>query len=358
MNPSLEEHLGKRSHEQQPVEKISHECKMTFAYFNKLPQELRNQIWAEAIAIERQQIVDEPCTTSHAERQRQALLGYDSIPDSKDEKRQREHLRLYIYASSKTDELRLGKNEFQTLINRFSVATACSEARAHVIEFCRRQIEFVTLFRIIEDQPSTKNSVLKNPVLEQPVFTDMTTVMVTTARFHPENGPEEGFDSPDQVVEIVARVFGNGVKKIIWSAWCHPWGMDNVYWPHTPLLGQVTPFGQFDMIDDSGHSETAHFLSPDLVLHIQKEVYEAEIPQGNEYFDYRLLLRHTLKLAELARAAAKPLPQLQHIDVEVRTGSWGEIIMTRLETTYKNDVIWIGKHNMLVAFNHGWTEYT
>jgi hypothetical protein len=156
-------------------------------------------------------------------------VGYDNLPDST--KRQR--LRLYIHASGETDELRLGENEFQTLINRLPMATACSEARAIAIKFYRAQTKFVNLFRVVEDHPPDGK-----PIME-PVFTDMTTVMVTTSRFHPEDGPE-GFDSPDQLVDVIARVFGSGVKKIIWSAWCQSgFALSDVYWPHTPRLGQL-----------------------------------------------------------------------------------------------------------------------
>jgi hypothetical protein len=67
----------------------------------------------------------------------------------------------------------------------------------------------------------------------------MTTVMVTTSRYHPEDGPE-GFDSPDQLVHVIARVFGSCVKKILWSAWCQiGFAMIDIYWPHTPQLGQL-----------------------------------------------------------------------------------------------------------------------
>jgi hypothetical protein len=131
------------------------------------------------------------------------------------------------------DELRLGEDEFQTLLNRLPMANACSEARANAIKFCRAQIKFINLFRVVEDPiPDRK------PILE-PVFTNMTTVMVTTARRHPEDGPE-GFDSPEQLVDVIARVFGSGVEKIIWSAWCPSgFAMSDIYWPHTPRLGQL-----------------------------------------------------------------------------------------------------------------------
>jgi hypothetical protein len=156
------------------------------------------------------------------------LIGYDNLPDSTE----RQFLRLYIYASRHTDDLHYGENEFQTLLNRLPMATTCSEARANAIKFCRAQIKLVNLFRVVED-PISEGI----PILE-PVFTDMTTIMVTTARCHPEDGPE-GFDSPEQLVDVIARVFGRGVEKIIWSAWC-PSGfkISDIYWPHTLQLRQ------------------------------------------------------------------------------------------------------------------------
>lgn len=156
------------------------------------------------------------------------LVGYDNLLDSTE----RQHLRLYVYASgqSAADELRLGENEFQTLVNRLPIATVCREARAIAVKYLRARIKCVDLFCIIKDQLRDMR-----PILE-PVFTDITSVIVTTARFHPEDGPE-GFDSPDQVVDVIARVFGSGVKKIIWSAWCHTgFAMSDIYWPHTPHL--------------------------------------------------------------------------------------------------------------------------
>jgi hypothetical protein len=113
------------------------------------------------------------------------------------------------------------------------MATACSEARANATKFCRAQIKFVNLFRVVEDQPANGKLIL------EPVFTDMTTVMVTTSRSHPEDGPE-GYDSPDQLVDVVARVFGSSVNKIIWSPWCQSgFAISDIYWPHTSQLRQL-----------------------------------------------------------------------------------------------------------------------
>ncbi|CAI6334338.1 unnamed protein product [Periconia digitata] len=337
---------------------------MAFTYFSKLPQELRQQIWAEAAVFRCQQylrstrypIVDEPCPTSKAERQRQALIGYSSIPtDSPELEQQRRPLRLYVYVSNETDELQIGENEFHTLVNRFSMATACVEARAHVTKFCRARIEFVTLFPVIDRQlPEDR------PILQQPVLTDMPTVMVTTSTYHPDEGTEAKFESPEQLVDVIARVFGNGIKRLIWNAWGQPViGMSGFYWPHTSLLEHL-PESAYDLIEDSSHTEPAHFMSSDLILHIQKELYESEIPEGSSYYDRRLILRQALKHSEFWRAATKTLPQLQFFEVELRTTSWAEIVTTRLETTYKDGTVWIGKNNLPVSedirMDYGWNS--
>jgi hypothetical protein len=75
-------------------------------------------------------------------------MGYKNSPVSA----QRQHLRLHIHASGQTDELRLGENEFNTLVNHLPMAIACSEARASAIKLFRARIEFMNLFCLIEDQ--------------------------------------------------------------------------------------------------------------------------------------------------------------------------------------------------------------
>ena len=153
-------------------------------------------------------------------------MGYDHISDL----RERKYLRLYIYASSQTKELRLGANEFQTVVNCLPMASACKEARSHAMKFCHGRIKTLDLLRILDDQaPNGKP-------IHEPVFTNVAAVMVTTTRFHPEDGPE-GFDSPEQLLEVISRVFGSGVQKIIWHAWCAPgFAMSDIYWPHTRRL--------------------------------------------------------------------------------------------------------------------------
>ena len=60
----------------------------------------------------------------------------------------------------------------------------------------------------------------------------------------------------------------------------------------------------------------------------------------------------TPKISELLGAAAKCLPQLQHIELRLRTSSWSEQLETHLKTTYKDNVIWIGSNNLNTAPSH------
>ncbi|KAF1955587.1 hypothetical protein CC80DRAFT_594308 [Byssothecium circinans] len=333
---------------------------MSLANFTKLSQELQDQIWAEAAAIQYQQSVSptciadgqpESCTAPYAERQRQAFVGYDDLPDSTE----RQPLRLYIHASRHTDELRLGVNEFQTLVNRLPVATVCADARAQAVKLCRVRIQLMNLFRVVED-PMPDGKQILEPVFP---FEQLKTVMVTTAN-HPEDGPE-GFDSVDRLVDVISRVFGSCVEKIIWSTW---WGsgsaMSDIYWPHTPQMGQLEIMDG-RIIDQSGHGQPAHFMTPDHVLHIEPEVYKAEIDDSNKYYgriytwyDRRPIYWHCLKISELlgAASATSLLPRLQHIEVELHNSSWGKIYMVRLETTYKDGVIWVGRHNLHLGNFH------
>ncbi|KAF2446075.1 hypothetical protein P171DRAFT_430303, partial [Karstenula rhodostoma CBS 690.94] len=110
------------------------------------------------------------------------------------------------------------------------------------------------------------------------------------------------------------------------------------------------------MIDKSGHGETKHFMSHDHVLHIEPELYKAEILDGDTWWDRRHLYRHTLKVSELLGVAAPLLPQLQHVEVELRIYSWSKILMTHLETTYKDGIIWIDKHDLNDPFEHDFSR--
>ena len=110
------------------------------------------------------------------------------------------------------------------------------------------------------------------------------------------------------------------------------------------------------MIDTSGPGETTHFMSDDRVLHIDPELYKTEIPDGDTFYDLRLMYRHALKVSELLSVTAKLLPQLQHVEVELRTYNWGKIRMTHLETTYKDNKIWIDKHNCNTAISHDFSR--
>jgi hypothetical protein len=108
------------------------------------------------------------------------------------------------------------------------------------------------------------------------------------------------------------------------------------------------------MYDES--SETSHFMSlDDHVLHMAPELYETEIP-GPTWYDTRVMLWHSLKISELIGAAGSVLPKLRHVDVEERTWIWGEIRLTHFETSYRDNRIWVGKHNLTTTSFHSFSR--
>jgi hypothetical protein len=149
------------------------------------------------------------CISPYAERLRQAFFGYENLP----KETKKLPLRVYVHDSYNRDNLRLCVNEFQTLVNRLPLATVCSEARAQAVAFCQARIELVNLFYVIDapDKPSD----IRDEILE-PIFKQQTTVMVTNA-CNKEDGPKS-FDSAEHLVDVVSRVFGSCVERLILSS--------------------------------------------------------------------------------------------------------------------------------------------
>jgi len=168
------------------------------------------------------------CISPCAERLRQAFIGYENLPHDTE----KQPLRVYIHDSYNRDKLRLSVNEFQTLVNRLPMATVCSEARSQAAIFCRAQIGLVNLFYNI-DAPSEPNRI-GDEVLE-PIFMQQTTVMITNAN-DKKDGPK-GFDSAEHLVDVVNRVFGSSVERIILSAWFRNFNsLEEIYWPYTAQI--------------------------------------------------------------------------------------------------------------------------
>ena len=156
---------------------------------------------------------------------RQAFIGYENLPHNVE----RQPLRVYIYGSHNRDKLRLRSNEFWALVNRLPMATVCYEARSHAVAFCQAQIGLVNLFYITH-APDDLSDI--GDEISKPIFKRQTTVMVTSA-FREEDGPK-GFDSAEHLIDVVYRVFGNCVKRIILSAWFESFNsLAEIYWPHT-----------------------------------------------------------------------------------------------------------------------------
>jgi hypothetical protein len=76
-----------------------------------------------------------------------------------------------------------------------------------------------------------KPSDIGDEILEH-VFVQPTTVMVTNAK-RTVDGPV-GFDSAEHLVDVVNRVFGSCVERIILNPWFDSINtLEQIYWPHT-----------------------------------------------------------------------------------------------------------------------------
>jgi hypothetical protein len=163
-----------------------------------------------------------------AERLRQAFVGYDSLPEGTE----KQPLRMYMHHSG--EKLMFGINEFQTFVNAFSIAATCTEARSQIVDFCRAHIGLVDLFCYHTDAPPDELSGSGYQISE-PIFNQPMTVVVTNS-YDRDKGPQ-AFKSAEHLVEIVHRVFGNNVERIILRGWFMTWrSMEEIYWPNAPQL--------------------------------------------------------------------------------------------------------------------------
>jgi len=174
------------------------------------------------------QIGCDACVSPLAERFRQALIGYDNLPP----KREKQHLRIYVHHTHDRSKLYLGGSEFQSLLNLLPMATVCTEARVHAATLCRANIQSIDLC-CVEDSPPVHNH--GGMEILQPILPQQTTATIITA-CDEEDGPK-GFDCAEHLVDIVHRVFGDGVKRIVLTSWFHTRNsLEEIYWPHSPQI--------------------------------------------------------------------------------------------------------------------------
>ncbi|KAJ4289066.1 hypothetical protein N0V90_011408 [Kalmusia sp. IMI 367209] len=286
--------------------------------FPQLPQELRDMVWQAAAPVQYQQVAgSQPisCATGCAERLRQAFVGYNNLPEGTEI----QPLRIYVHDSG--DKLRLGINEFQTFINRLPTASVHTEARSHTTDFCRDELKLVNLLYYMDtpDEPSDIGDVITEPISFQPP-----TVMVSNA-YRNYHGPK-GFKSAEHLVDILHRVFGSGVERIIFNSQVESMNtMEEIYWPNTAKM-------------ESLEDITAHNTDRDMD------------PRG---FDQSQVASHLLRFREVFDAAAQKLPQLQSIELQLHTYSWGEPLPTRIKATKKKgDALWVNWSDVEIGFNH------
>jgi hypothetical protein len=159
---------------------------------------------------------------------RQAFIGADNLPEDTE----KQPLRIYVHDSFRLDKLRLGANEFQILVNRLPMATVCSEARSHATAFCRHKTELVNMFYVVDARGEPRDI---GREVSEPILTQQKSIMITNA-YDKVNGPK-GFDSAEHLVDVVVRVFGSCVERIILNSWFRSMNsLEEIYWPHSAQM--------------------------------------------------------------------------------------------------------------------------
>lgn len=133
---------------------------------------------------------------------------------------------LRLWVSDYGGKLRLGRNEFEILVNKFSISKICCEWRGFAIDYCRRRVNTMDLVYI--SSPFFNGVEVKDNVLVRPTT-------VTISRSHDRVRGIQIFGSADRLTSLIDGVFGNSVERIVFRIDC---GSDRTllpWWPHTKL---------------------------------------------------------------------------------------------------------------------------
>ncbi|KAF2001270.1 hypothetical protein P154DRAFT_562864 [Amniculicola lignicola CBS 123094] len=292
--------------------------------FAQLPRELRDMIWSAAAAIQYQSIANSKshaCTAaacqngSLAERLRQAFIGYENIsPDS-----ERQRLRLYVHDSHRTGRLHLGKNEFQILVNYLPIATACSEARSHAIEYCLSQVEFPELWYNTTEEPGYVGDEIREPISLQP-----TTIILAKSDFEDRPGQ---FNSAEHLVDVVKHVFGSKIHRIIMNLVFRSYNtFAQMYWPYTENYAELLELRNINrvVIEDQNHGQDCVFMESGTrrTVHVPEYLKHCREPNRTKL---EQLAYHLQKHQEILEAAREKLPQLENIKLELTSHCWDKI---------------------------------
>ncbi|KAF2451748.1 hypothetical protein P171DRAFT_426216 [Karstenula rhodostoma CBS 690.94] len=329
---------------------------MSTITFRQLPRELRDMIWSAAAAVQYHHIGDSsphsPTAPGAIERLRQAFVGYNNLPQDTEI----QPLRLYV--NDDGGKLRLRVNEFQTLVNHLPIATVCSEARPHAIDFCRKQVNILDL-HYTKDPSNVDHELIEHAL--RPTTVMVTNMVLEEGLF---DGPEDsirGFNSADHLVAIIDRIFGSCVENLVLNSWCHSaQTLERIYWPH---IGRTRDRKDMDYtsIDNPSHARHMVKMTPDRTMHIKAEIL-------NEHDDSRFALKrlsdHLLKFHEILDACQqnRKLPRLQSFELQLHTYCWDEILPTHVKAIANDGVLWVNwsdfKSGFVSDFYHDFfTDY-
>jgi hypothetical protein len=165
-----------------------------------------------------------------AERRRQAFVGYDNLPPDTE----LQPLRLYVTISPE-NQIRIAANEVQSLLHCLPMATVCHEAHSHATDFCRSQLQLIDLHFSIDNTPNAQGHVRDDDASLQHVMVHPATVTMTkTCKYNEPPVSLVQFASASHVVDVITRLFGSGVERLIFNIWADPQDcFDTIYWPHS-----------------------------------------------------------------------------------------------------------------------------
>lgn len=139
-----------------------------------------------------------------------------------------------VYVSTNNGKIYFSTDELQILLGSLTVASVCSEARSQTIKFCQEQIRFTHL--IYPDLDEGKNSA--GDEASRPLFVHPKKIMISNRQeIKGLMDPVEGFESAEQLLDVVNRVFGSWAEHIILTSWVHgTCSLEEIYWPHSSRM--------------------------------------------------------------------------------------------------------------------------
>ncbi|KAG6355065.1 hypothetical protein INS49_004146 [Diaporthe citri] len=291
----------------------------TFTPFPELVPELRTMIWMQAIAAQVKDIADSLPPRAYSpwsSRRRQAFVGHDSSKPG----RPRACLEVHIRDPYDGRKMRLEQDEFEAFVNCLPISAVCREARARAAEFCVALVPHI-LFKYYRGELGDVHCDPKAETLEH-VLSEPTTLTVF--------GRMGEFNSPEQLVGIVSRFFGNKIERLILQLFTRADDEQELpYWAdHVKSRVYVEPV--FD-IDIQGDPSIVH-VTRDRRVHVAERTWK-DMRGTTE-----TLAKHLLEFYEILDVSSGALPHLRYVDLNLEEQGCGGGRL-HIKSSYKDGVL-------------------